>query len=191
LYIGYLYNKFYEVNISTINTEIWLKFEKSISPICKLKNLLDINKFVQIIDKITKREGELQYIWVIIHHNWYLHKSLTNHHTYVNNSIPKSIQDFKMDPWFNIPVYKGYRRRIEHLHSCTKINEDTCDDMPDYARLMRPKSFFEYGFIAKSELNLNKGMWKYDKKLVTGIKIDSLDGNKNLEDFKPFCAVKK
>jgi hypothetical protein len=66
--VGYLYNNFYEIDMSQVDVEIYLEFENYLSPLCKLNNFLDITKFEKAIFDITQTDGDLHYIWVIIHH---------------------------------------------------------------------------------------------------------------------------
>jgi hypothetical protein len=58
-YIGFLYNKFSEIGISNVKAEIYFEFEKTLAPLCKLNNFLDIVKFVKAIDDIIKSEETL------------------------------------------------------------------------------------------------------------------------------------
>jgi hypothetical protein len=61
-------NNFYEIDISQGDVEIYLEFENYLSPLCKLNNFLDITKFGKAI-------------FDIIHHRWFIHKTIINHHT--------------------------------------------------------------------------------------------------------------
>jgi hypothetical protein len=80
--IGVLYNKFYEIDISQVDVEIYLEFNDYLTPLCKLNNFLDITKFAKVIFDITQSDGNLHYIWVIIHHRWFTHKAITNQNSY-------------------------------------------------------------------------------------------------------------
>jgi hypothetical protein len=108
--IGQLYSKYYRIDISQVDVEIYLEFETHLVPLCKLKDLLNITLFAKQIFDISQTEGELLYIWVIFHHRWFVHKKLTNHHSYERKIINFRIEDFIPDNWFNRHHYRGYFR---------------------------------------------------------------------------------
>jgi hypothetical protein len=93
-----------------VKVEIYLEFETHLAPLCKLANLLDITRFAKQIFDISKKEGELLYIWIIVHHQWFLHKEITNHRAYFNVKNTNDIVDFRPDNWFNRHPHRGYFR---------------------------------------------------------------------------------
>jgi hypothetical protein len=160
-FIGKIFNKLYENDISMINVEIWLEFEKSLSPLCKLKNLLDITKFAKIINNITKTEGQLINIWVTIHHNWFLHKSLNNHRTYANIKFKNKIKDFQQDHWFNRQLHRGYKRTL-FARYVAKPNYYVSDIL-DMAREFEKGDFFEFALYSVVEANFLKAARKHER----------------------------
>jgi hypothetical protein len=90
-----------------MTVEIYLEFESSLAPLCKLNNFLDIVNIVKEINDISKSEGNLLNIWVIIHHNWSVHMDISNNHTYKTKNVNHKIRDFEYNHWYNRLTYKG------------------------------------------------------------------------------------
>jgi hypothetical protein len=123
-YIGILSNKFSKIDINNVDTEIYLEFESSLAPLCKLNNFLYIVKVAKEINDITTTEGNLLYIWVIIHHRWFLHKSIANNHMYenVNNGV---IGQFTKDTEERYITHMKPQQKLysqKHLKRYTNLN---------------------------------------------------------------------
>jgi hypothetical protein len=75
---------------------------------------------VKVIDDISKSEGNLLYIWVIFHHRWLIHKTITNNHIYINKTKYQKHIDYPSNHWFNKPIYIGFRRDFYIFYKIAK-----------------------------------------------------------------------
>jgi hypothetical protein len=164
--IGQLYSKYYLIDISQVEVEIYLEFETHLDPLCKLKDLLNITLFAKQIFDISQTEGELLYIWIIIHHRWFVHKEITNHHSYERKHANERIKDFVPDHWFNRHPHRGYFRGGMN-NTVVKSKEELHGIMDEIMELSKEeKLYVEYFWIydwdtARKKKNFSnmKGVW--------------------------------
>jgi hypothetical protein len=150
--IGQLYSKYYLIDISQVDVEIYLEFETHLAPLCKLNNLLDVTLFAKQIFDISQTEGELLYIWIILHHRWFVHREITNHHSYEKKFLNNKIKDFTPENWFNRHPYRGFFRSGWEVEGYLKSEEDALEKMEKCMKLEKRNGLvIEYFWVTRSD----------------------------------------